>query len=111
MTFFWRQIPCFCGADRAEESQFGVKGRADTAASQSTLSLAEIQAVRGPEQIQGPREGSVSLEGLLPKSPILGLGQLSRSPTSSLTVPVVLRDHFLGPSLHLHSPRRWKALD
>ena len=65
------------GLIEQRKASLGVKGRADTAASQSTLSLTEIQAVRGPEQIQGPREGSVSLEGLLPRSPILGLGQLS----------------------------------
>ena len=78
MTFFLRQIPCFCGADRAEESQFGVKGRADTAASQSTFSLTDIQAVRGPDR---PRVlGMVlSLPGRPPvqePSPLPGLAVL-----------------------------------
>lgn len=59
--FFLHQISHLCRSDGPEERcQFGVKGRADTAASQRAFSITEIQSARGLEQCQGSPESSVT---------------------------------------------------
>lgn len=93
-------FPSFRGADRPEgRCQFGVKGRADTAASR-TFSFAEMQSARGPAVLVKTTRSFPG--GLLPARPIRRVGRPSRRP-SFHPVPVVSWDHLSGPVYSLHS--------